>query len=211
MIIGVATHVCRSVSLCSFPVRTVHPSFLDSEGAVCSHANDGPGVACLSCHKFKKCCDWIAWNAAKAAEACSSMTNVVPGPSSVGETSSGTARGHKARPSVEALREISTEICAFRKSYKVGHKVDEERIARVERQARIMEQCTVVAIDSIHRLTAAILGDRTQALAPHHIPGAGMGEVEAAEDLEPWLDDSFMDDGEGESVGDELMEAMIEW
>ena len=27
-----------------------------------------------------------------------------------------------------------------------------------------------------------------------------MGEVEATEDLEPWLDDSFVDDSEGESV-----------
>ena len=42
---------------------------------------------------------------------------------------------------------------------------------------------------------------------PHHIPGAGMGEVEAAVDLEPWLDDLFVDDGEGESVDDDLMEA----
>ena len=132
---------------------------------------------------------------------------MVPGPSSVGETSSGTARGHKARPSVEVLREIFAEIRAFRESYEAGHKVDEERIARVERRARIVERRTVVAIDSIRRLTAAILGDRNQALAPHHIPGAGMGEVEAAEDLEPWLDDSFVDDGEGESVGDEPMDA----
>ena len=85
--------------------------------------------------------------------------------------------------------------------------MDEEQIARVERRARIVEWRTIVAIDSIRRLTAAILGDRTQALAPHHIPGAGMGEVEAAEDLEPWLDDSFVDDGEGESVGDEPMDA----
>ena len=150
--------------------------------------------------KIKKRCDWIAWNAAKEAEASSRTTNVVPGPSSVSETSSGTTCGHKACPSVEALREISAEIRAFRESY-------EERIARVERRARIMERRTVVAIDSIRRLMAAILGDRNQALAPHHIPGAGMGEVEAAEDLEPWLDDSFVDDGEGESVGDEPMEA----
>ena len=54
---------------------------------------------------------------------------------------------------------------------------------------------------------AVILGDHAQALAPHHIPGAGMGEVEAAEDLKLWLDDSFVDDSEGESVGDEPMEA----
>ena len=82
-------------------------------------------MACLSCCKIKKRCDWIAWNAAKEAEASSSTTNVVPGPSSVGETSSGTAHGHKARPSVEALREISAEIRAFRESYEAGHKVDE--------------------------------------------------------------------------------------
>ena len=42
---------------------------------------------------------------------------------------------------------------------------------------------------------------------PHHIPGAGMGKVEAVVDLEPWLNDSFMDDGKGESVDDDLMEA----
>ena len=54
---------------------------------------------------------------------------------------------------------------------------------------------------------AAILGDHVQALAPHHILGVGMGKVEATEDLKPWLDDSFIDDGEGESVGDDLMEA----
>ena len=34
-----------------------------------------------------------------------------------------------------------------------------------------------------------------------------MGKVEAAEDLEPWLNDSFMDDGKGESVDGDLMEA----
>ena len=60
--------------------------------------------------KIKKCCDWIVWNAAKAAEASSSMMNVVPGPSSVGESSGGTARGHKSCPSVEAMKEIATEI-----------------------------------------------------------------------------------------------------
>ena len=53
---------------------------------------------------------------------------------------------------------------------------------------------------------AAILGDRAQALAPHHILGAGMGEVEAAKDLEPWLDDLFVDDGKGESVDGDPME-----
>ena len=142
-------HVCGLVSLHLFPVRTVHFLLLDSEGAVCSHANNGPGVACLSCRKIKKCCDWIAWNAAKAAEASSSTTNVVPGPSSVGETSSGTAHGHKARPLVEALREISAEIRAFHKLYEAGHKVDKEQIAQVECWARIMEWHTTVAINSI--------------------------------------------------------------
>ena len=34
-----------------------------------------------------------------------------------------------------------------------------------------------------------------------------MGEVEATEDLEPWLNDLFMDDGEGESVDGNPMEA----
>ena len=153
----------------------------------------GPGAACLSCRKIKKHCDWIAWNAAKAVEASMSMTNVVPGLSSVGESSGGTTCGHKSCPSVEALKEISAEIHAFRKSYEAGHKIDKERIARVERWARIVERRATVVIDSIRCLTAAILGDHDQALAPHHIPGAGMGEVEAAEDLEPWLDDSFMD------------------
>ena len=94
-----------------------HFLLLDSEGAVCSHADDGPGAACLSCHKIKKRCDWIVRNAAKAAEASSSTTNVVPGPSSVGESSGGTLRGHKSCPSVEALREISAKIRAFHKSY----------------------------------------------------------------------------------------------
>ena len=70
-----------------------------------------------------------------------------------------------------------------------------------------MEQHTAIAIDSIWHLTAAILSDCQQVLAPHHIPGIGMGEVEAANDLELWLDDSFMDDGEGGSVDDELMDA----
>ena len=64
-----------------------------------------------------------------------------------------------------------------------------------------------MAINSIWCLMAAILGDCAQVLAPHHIPGAGMGEVEAMVDLEPWLNDLFMDDGEGESVDDDLMEA----
>ena len=41
---------------------------------------------------------------------------------------------------------------------------------------------------------------------PHHIPGAGMGESEAAVDLKPWLDDLFVDDGKGESVGGDPME-----
>ena len=57
------------------------------------------------------------------------------------------------------------------------------------------------------RGAACHCGDCAQVLAPHHILGAGMGEVEAAEDLEPWLDDSFVDDGEGESVDGDLMEA----
>ena len=70
-------NVCLQVSKSLFVSCEDCP--LDSEGAVCSCANDGPGVACLSCHKIKKCCDWIAWNAAKVAEASSSMTNVVPG------------------------------------------------------------------------------------------------------------------------------------
>ena len=122
--------VCGSVSLCLFPVRNIHFLLLGSEGAVCSCADDGPGAACLSCCKIKKHCDWIAWNAAKVAEASSSMTNMVPGPLSVSETSSGTAHGHKACPLVEALREISAEIRAFRKLYEAGHKVDEERIAQ---------------------------------------------------------------------------------
>ena len=64
---------------------------------------------------------------------------------------------------------------------------DEEQIACVERWARIVERHATVAIDSIQRLMAAILGDHDQVLAPHHIPGAGMGKVEATEDLEPWL------------------------
>ena len=147
------------------------------------------------------------WNATKAAEASSSTTNVVPGLSSVGESSSGTAHGHKSHPLVEALREISAEIQAFCESYEAGHKVDEEQIAQVECWARIVEQHTTMAIDSIWCLTAALLEDHAQVLAPHHIPGVGMGEVEAAEDLEPWLDDSFMDDGKGESMGGDLMEA----
>ena len=129
MTTGVATLVCGSVSLHLFPVRAVHFLLLDSEGAVC-----------LSCCKIKKCCEWIVWNAAKAAEASSSMTNVVPGLLSVGESSSGTVHGHKSRPSVEVLKEISAEICAFHKSYEAGHKVDEEQIAWVECWARIMEQ-----------------------------------------------------------------------
>ena len=82
-----------------------------------------------------------------------------------------------------------------------------EQIARVECWARIMEWRATVAIDSIRHLTAAILGNHAQVLAPHHIPGAGMGEVEATEDLKPWLNDSFVDDGEGESVDGDLMEA----
>ena len=93
---------------------------------MCSHANDGPGVVCLLCRKIKKHCDWIAWNAAKAAEASSSMTNMVPGPSSVGESSGGTAHGHKSCPLVEVMKEIATKICTFHELYEVGHKVDKE-------------------------------------------------------------------------------------
>ena len=64
-----------------------------------------------------------------------------------------------------------------------------------------------MAIDSIRCLTAVLLGDCAQVLAPHHIPGVGMGEVEATEDLELWLNDSFVDDSEGESVDGDPMEA----
>ena len=70
-----------------------------------------------------------------------------------------------------------------------------------------MERHATMVIDSIWCLTAVILSDHAQVLAPHHIPGAGMGKVEAVVDLEPWLNDSFMDDGKGESVDDDLMEA----
>ena len=108
---------------------------------------------------------------------------------------------------MEALKEISAEIRAFCEPYEAGHKIDKERIAHVECWARIMEQRATVVIDSIQHLMAAILGDRNQVLGPHHIPGAGMGEVEAAEDLELWLDDSFVDDGKGESVDGNPMEA----
>ena len=71
-----------------------------------------------------------------------------------------------------------------------------------------MERCATVVIDSIQCLMVVILGDCVQVLAPHHIPGAGMGKVEAVVDLKLWLNDSFVDDGEGESVDDDdLMEA----
>ena len=122
---------------------------VDSEGAVCSCADTGPGAACLSCCKIKKHCNWIVWNATKAVEASTSTMNMVPGPSSVGESSSGTTHGHRSRPSVEALKEISAKIHAFCESYEAGHKVDEEQIAHVEHWARIVEWHTTMAIDSI--------------------------------------------------------------
>ena len=102
----------------------------------------------LSCCKIKKHCDLMAWNATKAAEASSSMMNMVPGLLSVGESSSGTACGHKSWPLVEVLKEISAGIHAFYKSYEVGHKVDEEHIAWVEHWARIMEQHAAMVIVS---------------------------------------------------------------
>ena len=108
---------------------------------------------------------------------------------------------------MEVLKEISTKICAFYKSYKAGHKVVKEQIAWVECWARIMEWHTTMVINSIQCLTAVILGNRAQVLAPHHILGVGMGKVEAAEDLKVWLNDSFMDDSKGESVGGDPMEA----
>ena len=79
-------------------------------------------MVCLLCRKIKKHCDWIAWNAAKAAEASSSTMNMVPGPSSVSESSS----GHKLHPLVEVMKEIATKICTFHELYEVGHKVDKE-------------------------------------------------------------------------------------
>ena len=82
--------------------------------------------------------------------------------------------------------------------------MDEEWIAQVEHWARIVEHATM-AIDSIWCLTAVLLGDCAQVLAPHH--GIGMGEVEATEDLELWLNDSFVDDSKGESVDGDPMEA----
>ena len=85
--------------------------------------------------------------------------------------------------------------------------MDEERITWVEHQARVMEQRATMAIDSIWQLMAAILGNRAQVLAPHHIPGAGMGKVEAMVDLKLWLNDLFVDDGKGESMGDDPMDA----
>ena len=113
--------MCLQVGKSSFISCEGGPHLIvDSEGAVCSRANAGPGAACLSCRKIKKRCDWIAWNAAKAAEASTSTTNVVPGPSSVGESSGGTTCGHKSHPLVEALKEISAEIHAFCESYEAG-------------------------------------------------------------------------------------------
>ena len=78
----------------------------------------------------------------------------------------------------------SAFFCCHHHVLQLGHKVDEEQIAQVEHQARIMEWCTIMVIDSIQHLMAVIPGDCAQ-LAPHHIPGVGMGKVEAAEDLEP--------------------------
>ena len=75
--------------------------------------------------------------------------NVLPGLSSVGESSGGTTHGHRSCPSVEALKEISTKICAFHESYEAGLKVDKEQIAHVECWARIMEWHATVVIDSI--------------------------------------------------------------
>ena len=72
--------MCLQVSKSSFVSCESGPHLIvDSEGAVC-----------LSCCKIKKHCDWIAWNAAKAVEASTSTTNMIPGPSSVGESSGGT-------------------------------------------------------------------------------------------------------------------------
>ena len=70
-----------------------------------------------------------------------------------------------------------------------------------------MEWHATMVNNSIWCLTTAILGDHMQALAPHHILGVSRDKVEAADDLKPWLDDSFVDDSEGERECGDPMEA----